>query len=404
MHLLFGPIATATLIISSLALGAAIDVTKSHFVKPVRIISASAAEAHVSYQLACGETVRGLVLKESRESLALGIIVDRTDKICSSLPAAVTTKIALKTPRRLRSLALGDDKRILLGPANDLVISEAGLSVSWQDSCRPTVGIVLGVADGRTSPEKAAKTNEETSVQTAQLLDSSGGKPGPCEGGVRRASIKSLDLSLRKFKLPSKPGRLSDLYLTRIVAPEKITVAKSGVVHVAWLKSCMEKPMGLLFSGARGHQVGIVSMIAPNTSCKGRPKRDLDHYVLRGLVLPSSANTLVPITKDRAVSLTRGLSQESVYLPISEVELSRRGQGDRIYATAASPCSGASGLVLGLDVYGNLSAALLAKDASAICRVSDKTSKLRVEAPLVVPEAGPAPRIFNLKVFGTAAS
>jgi hypothetical protein len=263
------------------------------------------------------------------------------------------------------------------------------------------VGIVLSALDGR--------FNQQISVQTAQLHDSGAGKANSCEGGVRRASIKSVDFSGQRFYLPAKPGRLSDLYLTRVVAPEKVTVTPSGVMTVAWRKHCMEKPLGLLFAGPSGREVGVVSMIAPNASCRSRGQRQhhkqLHHYHLPGLVLPSSTGgALSAMTKDQAAEVTEALSRDTMYLPITELKLSRRGQGDKLYATSSASCSEASGLVLGIDVYGNLAAALLAKNASPICHVSQKMSKIRAEAPLVVPESGPAPRIFSLKVFGTLAN
>ena len=378
------------------AYGAVTEAPKSHFIKSVGINATSPNAATVTYQLACGETVRGLVLKETRESLALGIIVDRTDKICSSLPASVTTKVALKSPRRLKTLVAGDDKRIILGDVSDLVLSASGLSVSWQDSCRPTVGLVLGVA-----MEGSA---DETSVQTAQLFDSGANRISDCERGMRHASITALDLGARRFKRTSKPGRLTDIYMTRVVAPQKMTVGSSGELEVIWRNLCREKPIGLLFSGAEGRDIGVVTSVAPNALCTGPSKVAMSHYRLPGLVLPASAVLLKKLSPDQAAVLSRSLSSGHVFQPISELRLARRGSGDRLYASGAPSCSGSAGLVFGRDVYGNLAAALLANDADAMCHVSQKTTGLRVEAPLVAPAVGPSPRIFSLKVFGTAAN
>ncbi len=378
------------------AYGAVTDAPKSHFIKSVSIQPISPVQAKVRYQLACGETVRGLVLKETRESLALGIIVDRTDKICSSLPAAVTTKIVLKAPRRLKTMVAGDDKRIILGDVSDLVLSSSGLSVSWQDTCRPTVGLVLGVALERSA--------DETSVQTAQLFDSGANRISDCEHDMRRAAITALDLGARRFKRTSKPGHLTDIYMTRVVAPQKITTGSSGELDVVWRKSCHEKPLGLLFAGAEGRDIAVVTIIAPNEPCIGEASVTMSQYRMPGLLLPSSAVLLRKLSTDEAVRLTRRLSSGSTFLPISELGLSRRGSGDRLYASGTPSCSGSAGLVFGRDVYGNLAAALLANDADAMCHVSQKTTGLRVEAPLVAPRVGPSPRIFSLKVFGTAAN
>jgi hypothetical protein len=385
-------------------------VSPYQFVKPVRIhkqaSSKTATVATLSYQLTCGENVRGLVLKESRASLALGIIVDRTDKICSSLPPAVTRKIALKSRRHLRSLVAEVGKRVVLGSVADVQISERELAVTWQDTCRSTVGIVLA-NDLDASKAFAAPVS---AVQIAQIFDGGSQSPGRCERRMRRASLRSLDLTEHRFdyqfKLTSKPGRLSDVYLKRIVAPAKLSFDRDGRLQVLWRRSCFEKPVGLLFSGAQGNEVGVLSMVSPNAFCPNKLESQvLTSYQLEGLLLPTAIRLgLKPMSRDKSVTMTRGFTEGLDFLPISNLQLRRQGSGDHLLATALGSCGEASGIVIGQDVYGNLSAVLLANHPYSICGVNKKTNKLQVRAPLVASASGPTPQMFSLQIFGTAVN
>ena len=173
---------------------------------------------------------------------------------------------------------------------------------------------------------------------------------------------------------------------------------------MTWEYSCREEPVGVLFTGNSGLDVGVVSVIAPNRKCepgsKDLPKK-LGVITVEGLVI-APGQKITSLTNSQVLSLSKAAQFKYGLKPVSSIKLARHGSGDWMLARSSMTCSDRRGLVAGKDSNGNLALASLSAGGRRTCHVSQSLSATTLTAPLVGPEDGPMPKVFGLKVFGTA--
>lgn len=382
--------------------GSGMEATKIAYLKPIEVLSksphknsTSAVGVRIAYQQACGESIRGLLIEESKSSVLVGVVVDRAETFCLALPMRKEIRIPIKGGRAVRSFPIRDAKRLLLSEVSDVTLAKDGFSVTWQDACKPFLGVVV-------TPIEDDSGRPILGVNLAHLPkeSSSGSSDGVCRREIRRKQISSFRLTVDSLQINAKPGHLRELYALRIVAPKSIQVGKDQTLRLTWEKSCREKAVGVLFTGKSGTEAAIVSALAPNVPCVG-PKKEIATYQVNQLLIAKSQK-VEPLSKERAHKMA--LDSKSTYRiqPVTSMKIARQGEGLWLLASSAASCGERLGIIVGEDSNGNVAVGNLADGLNKICHVSRVVSSGTLSAPLVGPLDGPLPKVFSLKVFGTS--
>jgi hypothetical protein len=365
---------------------------KQRYLKAILIENTQAGVIDLTYDIACGETFNGVVVKETREAVALGIMVTRTDKICSTLPESVTTKIAVNSKKSVRSLIQGADKVITLGEVKGASIEKGSLSVSWQKCGHKVFGIVLGLEGGG-----------DVAIQLAQEAGNKTAQRAVCESSLKRTIITSIKLSEQsKVRIVKLPGNLEQLYAMRVVKPVAVFANSGNSLEVTWTGSCQEKYVGMVFTGDRGAKVGLLTMIAPNVKCAGSTSKVINRARLDGLVVSQGAR-MKPVDAQELQALNDSLSLDTKLLSLKKLHLSRYGDGLASGAESEPGCVTPVAAVMTNDAYGNVSAALLGGPQGDTCLTSSSSINGNIQRlSLSAEPRGPMPQVFDLKVFGTS--
>jgi hypothetical protein len=383
--------------------------------KPVKLLdvidSGVGATVKASFPLACGETFRGVLLREralepssdagaAKTSSNLGkilevaAIVDRGETFCSSLPNETSFSIPVKAGSMVRSVGISEPRRVTLDEALDVGASRGGFSVGWQNSCRPVEGILLRPLVSKDSPKI------EISMVLGAKDDQEAGAKINCPRDVRRVSLTSINLSVESLRLAERPGKIQASYVLRIVAPDSLAVSEQGELSVSWQQNCRETPLGLLFTGKTGREVAIVTAFIPSLACSN-VRTHSGTYALPGL-LASTRGGIKPIKAKDLAMLAKSVDLNYQILPAASVDSVRRGQGDKLTVTAKGlQCNRALGVMAGVDTWGNTALGVVVGSRQSVCQASSANMNQRRDAPLVLPETGPIPKVFGLRVFGS---
>lgn len=382
--------------------------------KPVKLLevidSGVGATVKASFPLACGETFRGVLLRERAlepssddgvaktpsklgKILEVAAIVDRSETFCSSLPNETSFSIPVVAGSIVRSVDISEPRRVTLDEALDASASR-GLSVGWQNSCRPAEGILLRPVVSEGSPKI------EISMVLGAKEDQGIISKINCQRDVKRMTLVSVNLSPDSLRLAERPGKIETSYVLRVVAPDSVAVSDRGKLSVSWQQNCREKPLGLLFTGQAGREVAVVTAFIPSIACT-RARSQTGVYVLDGLLVPVDAMLKPLAAKDLAV-LARSVDLNYQILPASTVDSVRRGQGDKLTVSAKDlQCTKALGVMAGVDTWGNTALGVMVGSRQSVCRASSTNVRQRRDAPLVLPDRGPIPKVFGLRVFGS---
>ncbi len=389
-----------TLLVPSAMGAAGMDLPKLTYLKPVVISSArnsgkESRSVQVTIDEACGESLRGVLVDESKTGIFLGAVLERSDTMCLALPIKKTITLKLAGIKPVKALGLQDVVRLSLSEVTDVTISRSGVSIAWQETCRPYVGVVMSPSMGRHGAPKM-------SLQIASLpkdgMSITGAKT--CQRETARKFISGVSLKGESIQITTKPGKLETLYTLRIIAPEKVSINQDRSVAVAWTKTCRDVPVAVLFSGNDGSQVAMISAFAPNAPCSYKGGK-LDTFVLdQLLVAPNQSLKAMP--RSMATALASNADSNLSLQPITAMKIARLGHGGWLMAATESGCGDRLGLVAGKDSFGNVAMAHLAAGNQKVCHVSRLNSSETLTAPLVGPSQGPMPKVFSLKVFGTS--
>lgn len=386
------------------------------FMKPVTIVGrtaptgsqASSAQVVASYQLACGESFRGVVIREvapgiSRTSAArapaqlptleVAVLVDRKEAFCSSLPKTVTFEVPVKVGAKVRSIKLREPRRMTLEAALDIATSDAGLSIGWQTSCRPIMGVLLRPVLQGGAPKL------EVALVRSSRDDSGTASPLNCSREVEQINLSTVDFAADALVLGQRPGKIESSYFLRLAAPQSISTSQHGRLEVKWSQSCRERALGIVFLGDRGEDVAVVSAVVPSAVCQGAKRSNVVTTVSGFSV--SRGYLLKPASPDMVADLGATFKFNYSVIPAARVEPNSSDELGNIAVLNKSPLCGTSlGVIAAGDTYGNISLGVLVGSPESVCMVSGQSGVDRLQAPLVPLQMAPAPRIFGLRVFG----
>lgn len=377
------------------------EAPKLTYLKPVevRLASQSSTKAsgsvQVTYDEGCGESLRGVLVDETKKGLYFAAVLERSDTMCLTLPKKRTITLKTSGGKPARALSLRDTERVTLAEIADVTVSQKGLSIAWQDTCRPYVGVVM-------SPAMGSDGSPKMSLLVANLpkdgLATTGTKTCPRE--TLRKQISGITVAADHLQVDAKPGPIEKLFTPRIVAPEAVSVSADGVLSVTWKRSCRDVPLAALFAGKDGSQIAMVSAFVPNAPCSFKGQKTEVYSVDHFLIAPSQSVKAMP--DHEALALASRAESTLSLQPITAMKMTRLGQGDWLMAATEAGCGDRIGILLGRDSNGNAAMAHLASGNQKVCHVSTKNSSETLTAPLVAPSQGPIPKVFSLKVFGTA--
>jgi hypothetical protein len=383
--------------------------------KPVKLLdvidSGVGATVKASFPLACGEIFRGVLVRERAleprsdasasktpsklgKILEVAAVVDRGETFCSSLPNETSFSIPVKAGSMVRSVHISEPRRVTLDEALDLGASRGGLSVGWQNSCRPFEGILLRPLVSKDSPKI------EISIVLGAKDDQEAAAKINCPRDVRRISLTSINLSAESLRLAERPGKIQTSYVLRVVAPDSVAISERGELSVSWQQNCRETPLGLLFTGQTGREVALVTAFIPSLACSN-VRTHSGTYELPGL-LASTNGAMRPIKAKDLAMLAKSVDLNYQILPAASVDSVRRGHGDKLTVTSKGlQCSRALGVMAGVDTWGNTALGVMVGSRQSVCQASSANVNQRRDAPLVLPETGPIPKVFGLRVFGS---
>lgn len=368
-----------------------------------------------SYQLACGELFRGILVREksttetrafskadegqgslqSNVVVEVAMVVDRSEAFCSSLPTTVEFFLPVRERAVVRPIKLKSSQRILLEEALDVGIADRSLIVGWQSACRPLAGIILRPLLEQGVPKMEISLARHPSDAQTQIPQVN------CVREIRQTKMIGLQLPSDGLTVAERPGKIENSYFTRLVAPQMILRSKDGNMIVAWQKHCRERAVGLVFMGPQGHEVAVVTAVMPSATCARGPRSTSDLYVLPGLML-SRTDHMRPARQSDLLAIGKKFSFNYSFVAAASVDLDRLGKGEPLTASAQGlPCSESIGLVAGGDTYGNVAIGILMGASNSVCTIHQRKFAQRLTAPLLAPLEGPMPRIFGLRVFGT---
>jgi hypothetical protein len=345
------------------------------------------------YQRACGETFRGLLVREFKAVVQVGIVVERSSKLCSALPVQEQIVLPVATRRAIEAFPANISERLTMVEAADVAVLKTGLAVSWQDTCRPIKGVLISPIINQ--------GHVKLGVNLVQAPSDMGPPPptAPCRYETRRIELTSINFAAQRIQRTTPPGQLESLYALGLRAPSSLHISAAGDLSITWEKTCQEKAVGALFSGTGGHEVAVVAVFSPNANCRDQ-KLTKDVYLVKGLKVANDQK-LTTTTQDSLASTGQSVNFNFSLLPVSSIKLPRHGSGDTLAATPLAACSERLGLVVGEDSVGNLALAALAGTKEKICHASQSYTLNSLATPLTGPAAGPLPKIFGLRVFGT---
>jgi hypothetical protein len=221
-----------------------------------------------------------------------------------------------------------------------------------------------------------------------------------CRFETSRIDLNNVKFSAQSLRLTSRPGHMESLYALGLRAPRNLKISQDGSLTIVWDKACQEKAVGAIFSGVNGLDVAVVSVFSPNAECRDA-KTTENGYRVKGMTV-ASGKKINGMTKEALFVIGQRFNFNFSLLPLSSLKVSRRGAGDAIAATAVPTCLESVGLVVGEDSLGNLAMASLVGGGDKICNVAQISSASPLLAPIVGPAVGPMPKVFGLKIFGTA--
>ncbi len=349
----------------------------------------------MTYDEGCGESLRGVLIDETKHGLYVGAVLDRSDTMCLTLPVKKTITLKTTGQRPVKTLNLGEAERISLSEVTDVTISSTGMAVSWQDTCRPYVGVVL-------SPSSASDGSPKMSLMIANLP-----KDGLAQAGVKtcpratvRKQISGVNLTADKVQVTPKQGRLENLFTLRIVASKKLAVNQDRSLSITWNRTCRDVPVAALFAGNDGTKVAMISAFVPNAPCSFKGTKEETFTVADLLISPTQ--TLNAMTAEEVYSLSSSVDSTLSLQSITGMKVARMGRGDWLMAATETGCGDRLGIAIGQDSVGNAAMAYLAAGNQKVCHVSRINTAQTLTAPLVAPAQGPIPKVFSLKVFGTS--
>lgn len=416
-------VACLNVCIVPVAQGAVKKNPKMALIKPVKVLGVSRARTDgpsrkvlASYQLACGETFRGVLVRDKRTATdgmsgqvarqkklvpkakaaaELAVVVDREEAFCSSLPQTVEFSIPVREGSNFSSMKIREPRRITLGEALDISNSPYGFIIGWQNSCRTTLGVILKPILEQNNPKI------EISMAHAANDQSPNGSSGGCAREVKTVRLSALDIPAESMVLAERPGQIENSYVMKLAEVKSIKIGADGQLTVGWQKGCREKILGLLFTGPAGRNLAILSAVVPSQSCRG-PKTMQDFYTLRGLLAQGPA-PLHPVRSTDLADIARQANFNYQVLPVASMETARSQSGDSINIISKRlNCGDLVGVLAGNDSYGNLSMGVLAASSGEVCTVRHPNAVKRLQVPLAGPETGPLPKAFGLRVFGNA--
>ncbi len=407
--------ALAGLVVGTSAEAGPKKVARLALMKPVKLLdvvdSGLGATVKASFPLACGETFRGILVRERTldagspkdasnsgsnlvKILEVAAIVDRGETFCSSLPSETSFSIPVTAGSKVRAVDISEPRRVTLDEALDVGSSRGGLSVGWQNSCRPVEGILLRPLVSQRSPKI------ELSVVLGAKDDQDVRTKTNCPREVKRITLTKVNLSPDSLILAERPGKIETSYVLRVVAPDSVAVSRRGDLLASWQRNCRETPLGLLFTGQAGREVAVVTAFIPSLVCNSE-RNHKDLYKLPGLLTPVNVEPKPIAAKDLA-ELAKSVDLNYQILPAVSVDSVRRGYGDKLTVTAKGlQCTRALGVLAGVDTWGNNALGVMVGSRQSVCQASSANVNQRRDAPLVLPERGPIPKVFGLRVFGT---
>ena len=395
----FSLVSNALLIPSAMGAEGA-DLPKLTYLKPVQVSAATdlgkdSRSVQVTFDEACGESLRGVLVDETKKGIYLGAVLERSDTMCLALPVKKIITLKLSGKKPALALGLRDAARVTLSEVTDVTVSRGGMSIAWQETCRPYVGVVM-------SPAYSINGTPQMSLLIANLPKDGGAMTGSktCPRETARKFISGVSLSPDKLQVNAKPGKLDKLYTLRIISPEKVELDSNRSLKLFWTRTCRDVPVAAVFAGKDGRQVAMVSAFVPNAPCSFKGTRT-ESSIIDQLFVPSDQK-IEAMPAQVAMALASKADSTLSFQPITSMKLTRLGHGDWLMASTDSGCGERLGVVVGKDSVGNVAMAYLASGNQKVCHVSRLNSSETLTAPLVGPRQGPMPKVFALKVFGTA--
>lgn len=393
------------------------------FMKPVRIISSQPAagigsgsnwSALASYKLACGESFRGVLIREQPPNtqkagieaatgttakikgltVEVAVVVDRSEAFCSSLPTEISFALPIRPGARVRPIKLREPKRVVLEEAMDVGIREHAVVLGWQSSCQTLAGVILKPLIENKIPKM------EISLARLPKDDATPSSQAHCVREIRHTTISGVHLPVGSLTVAERPGKIETSYFTRLVSPRAVVRSTSGHLMVNWERNCRERYVGLLFIGPQGRDVAVVTAVMPSVACSGRKSID-EQSVLPGL-MASKYHRLKPAAQTTLLAIGKKFDFNYAILAANSIDLVREGQGDQLTVSAQGlHCSEALGLLAGNDAYGNVAVGVMVGTPQSVCAINQIKYMRELRAPLVAPSRGAIPRVFGLRVFGT---
>jgi len=379
--------------------GANGEMAKLVYVKPVEILNQALPGSEgrlirIAFDQSCGETFHGVLVSESAKEVRLGVAVSRPATQCSALPVRQELVIPVATKWQVESVNLAEPKRIMLQEVLDVAFAGQTLIASWQDTCRPMLGLLVTPVSGG----DRRRFGVYIAVMAEERLIARG-RPTACPRDVRRGSLTSIKVSPNDVLLSSRPGHMKDLFSLKLREATKVSLNGEGQLTVSFNHSCKEKAVGLLFTGKSGNDIAVLTSFAPNIVCGQSKIVSAVYTVKRMQVAPGQK--IRALSKDQVSEVSRRSRFNYRLLPVTSVKTTRQGSGDWLLAGAPVTCGVSIGLLVGEDTLGNFAVASIAGGGDQVCEISQLVSGLTLTAPLVGPSEGPMAKVFALKVFGT---
>lgn len=347
----------------------------------------------VSYERSCGETFRGILIKEQANVVQVGVVVERSAKLCSALPTQENLVLPVSTTKALDVFPESGSGRLVLLEATNVSMAPGNIFISYQNTCKPIAGVLLSPVSNH------GTVNMGINLVQALSSPSPATSQAACQFETKRIAITAIHMPTENVQLVSRPGEIKSLYVLGLKAPRSLKISRDGALAITWDKTCQEKAVGALFTGAGGKDVAIVSVFSPNSNC-----RSLSHtqevYTVKELSVPQGVK-LVGMTRKAILLAGQEAKFKFNLLPISSLSLTRLGTPHGISATVLPTCLDNLGVVMGEDSAGNMAVAVMAAHRDGICSVEKLPVTLSLQTPLMGPTEGPMPKVFGLKVFGT---
>jgi hypothetical protein len=387
--------ASAPVVAASLPTQNKLSYIKAASIESIKGVSGNLRHVQLTFDEGCGESLRGLLVDETKTGIYVAAVLDRSDTYCLSLPKKRMVTLKVSGQKEFKTLTVDDVERVNLTDVSDVTISSGSISVAWQDTCRPYVGVVL-------SPVLGADGAPKMNLMVANLPKAGMSKTTlkQCARQTTHKRLTSISLADGSLMAAPKPGKLESLFSLRIIAPEQVTISEDRALAITWMGTCRDVPLAAFFGGKDGREVAIVTVFAPNAPCAYKGKRSsvftLQHFQVAG------ARSLEAMTPEVARTFVASSGASLTLRSISAMKIARLGHGDWLLASPSAGCGESFGLMVGADAAGNASMAILSAGSQKICRVDHAKTSATLTAPLVARADGPIPKIFSLKVQGTS--